>query len=673
MTSDLSLTLYEMPDIEEGVVRLDSTDMKILGVIAGETVLVEGSRRVYLTVQTTGVADRNQRLAQVSALTASNIGFFSGQKVRLIAERLKMPVAELVTLQADDDLDQLHLMARKKQIGGFWNKRVVQVEDELSLPTLDRRPICIKVAATQPQCPVQIGHATEFVVATRKASPNAIRIGAVREAYRICQHVANARFTRGLISAARSVFLTGPKGCGKALMVAKLASDNGYEFHRLDAYQMLDRAIGPTGLELGEMLSDLGRRGRTVLLLDHLEALIDAEHKSSAVASAAYNVTSQIHALLDEIPTQPNVLVFGVASGEAAFRFPLQARFDIEIPVDAPNRWGRHEVLLLATEGKLKGEDTDLAAVADITQGMTGGDIVSMVRRAEMLSAEGRICKDDIMTAFRSSSATAASEVHCDIPQTPWEEVAGLDDVKQLMHETLSWSLFHHEQFAVAGVRPPQSVLLSGAHGTGKTSLVRALAGHMPLHFIEVSCPLLLARPVQDGQRYLEECFLKARRKAPCLVFFDDIDVLFDPPKCEVDESSSQPHPLVGQLVAEMDRLISLLGVFVVGATSRPDRLNADILRAGRFDFVIPLPMPDLSGRKKILHVHARKLPLAADIDFDRLASNTHGMSPSEIASMCNRVGLMALRHSINTPEMAGLLPVVTAELFDQALRGRKS
>jgi hypothetical protein len=141
MLSDLLLTLYETKDMDDGVVRLDSSDMKALGVMAGEIVAVEGSRRVYLTVQATGVADRNQRLAQVSALTVSNLGYFSGQKVRLVAERLKMPIAELVTIEADDEMDQLQLLVRKKQIGGFWNKRVVQSEDFLTLPTLDGKPL----------------------------------------------------------------------------------------------------------------------------------------------------------------------------------------------------------------------------------------------------------------------------------------------------------------------------------------------------------------------------------------------------------------------------------------------------------------------------------------------------------------------------------------------------
>ncbi len=673
MSSDLSLTLFESADAEDGVIHLDTSDMRILGVHPGDLVAVDGTRRVYLTAQPSSVADRNQCIAQVSPLPAKNIGFLTGQKVHLQAERARMPVAELVRLHASDDLDRLHLLARRKQTAAFWNKRVVTTDDWLSLPTLDRSPLWAKVCAVQPQGAVQIGHATEIVVESAKTEPSHLRIGGLRDPYRVCHALIESRFKRGGMHAAHSVMLSGPASCGKARLVARLAQDYGLELHVLDAHQLLDKAIAGQAFDLTSFLADMGRRGRCILLLDHLDALRENAGHASSIAAATYAVMGQLCALLDDMPTQPGVMVFGVVSGEYSSKFRIHQRFDVHIPVDAPNRWGRHEVLLLETESKQLCDDVDLSVIADIARGMTAGNLVQMVRRAQILSGDARITNSDMMRVFRSAEAFAAADVHCDVPSSSWDEIAGLEDIKRLMFETLSWTLFQYDKFALAGVRPPQSILLSGGQGTGKTSFVRALAGHMPLPFIEVVCPALVARPLDEALRYIRDCFVMAKRRAPCLIFFDDLDVLFEYDSAPVSEGSPYQSSLVSLLISEMDALHSLLGVVVIAATNRPDRLSAEVLRPGRFDFVMTLPMPDQSARKKVLQLHARKLPLAADVDFDSLAASTQGMSPADIANLCNRVGLMALRHALNSPEMTGFLPVVSGDLFDQVLRGRKS
>lgn len=670
MFSDLSLTLCESPDVEDGVVHLDSADMRQVSVMPGDIVSVEGARRLYLTVVPALVGDRNQRLARVSPLTMKNIGFLTGQKVRVTGERIKPAIAELVTLQADDDIDQLHIMARQRQLGTFWNKRVLSADDMMSVPTLDSFPLHVRVTSTQPQGPVQITHATEFSVAVRKTDSQVIRVGGLRDLYKIGETLLHARFTKGLLASAHSVLLKGPAGCGKSLLIKRLAHDFRLELYVLDVQQMIDKAVSHGNFDIGHLLSELARRGRTILLIDHLEALTLLPTLSSHLATAAHTVMMQISALLDEIPTQPNVMAFAIRSGMSDDGFLLGEKFDLTLPVDAPNRWGREEVLLLATEGMNLGPDVTLSEYAAAAVGMTARDLTQAVRAAYYLSGGASVGNETFTNVFRSARPSALTEVICDVPCSTWDEVAGLDDIKQLLHETMSWSLYQFDKFAVSGVKPPRSILISGGPGTGKTSLIRGLASSIPMHFIELSCPLLIARHHKDSCQFLRESFMLARRKAPCLLFLDDIDVLF---AASNDEAETIDSFIVSQLVAELDSLATMSGVVAIAATNRPDRLTPEMLKAGRFDYAVTFPMPDLLARKKVLQIHARKLPLSADIDFDRLAANTQGMSPSEISNLCNRVGLMAIRMSLNTSDGVPTLPVVTAELFDQALRGRKS
>jgi len=672
MVSDLSLTLYEAPETEDGVVRIDPSDMHVLGVVAGDVIAIEGARKTYVRVQPAFMEDRNQRLARVSLLTARNIGFLSGQVVKLLPERLKPPVAELVMIEAGDDLDRLHIQARQKQLGHFWRERNVLSDDTLQVPTLDRHALEVKVVSTQPAGPVHIGPGTTFTVATKKNEGDFTKIGGLRDNFRSCQILVEGHFKKRMEGSAQSVLLYGPAGCGKALLVSRIAKEQGIALRVYDAHNLLDQWLAHGSSELVVSLSELARKGQAIILLDHLDALEIQEGMPSALAIAARSVTAQICAMLEEVPTQPNIMVFGVSAVHLGQRFLSNRRFDLQIPVDAPNRWGRHEILLLETSGLPLAQDADLAALAMMADGATGRDLKGLVTTARLMANGPKIGERDLFAAFRMMVPSAASEVRCDIPTTLWDEVVGLDDIKQMLRDTLSWSLQLYDKFAAAGVRPPRSVLLSGGQGTGKTSLVRSLAGFMPVNFIEIDCPILSARTYDSAAAFLRDSFALARRRAPCLVFFDEIDVLFEAEEGETD-TVPRHHSIVSQLMAELDGLASLPGVVVIAATNRPDRLTADMLRPGRFDFAVTLPLPDAIARKKILQIHAHKLPLASDIDFDRLASVTQGMSPAEIANLCNRVGMMALRNSLSGPESGVIPPVVNGELFEQALRGRKS
>jgi transitional endoplasmic reticulum ATPase len=673
MVSEISLTLTESKEVEDGVVRLDPLDMRLLNLQPGDTVALVGQRTTYARARAAFMEDRNQRLASVGPLLRANLGLAAGEKVRIPEERTRPEIADTITLEVEDDLDSLHLRARLRELSVLWHGRCVSAQDLLVLPGLERHPLRVRVAETKPAHVVQIGSGTSFVVNALRAVSSLPPLGGLRDLYRTCSELARARLKENHPSAAHAVLLTGPTGCGKARLVSRLTEELGLFSVVLDAHQLIDRAVVSGTAELDVSLTALAKRGPTIIVLDHLDAIKDGGADGApAIVAAQRSILAQLCALLDELRLHPGVMVFAVASDDIAPRFYDHGRFDLVLPVEAPNRFGRHEILALATQGVPLADGLDLARIAAMTPGTTARDLLQLVASASLLSVDVKAGEGDFVSAYRAINPSAASEVRCDIPTTSWEDVAGLDDIKQLMRETLSWSLRHHEKFAISGVRPPRSILLSGGQGTGKTSLVRALAGFTPLNFIEVACPLLAARSIPDAVSFIRESFALARRKAPCLVFFDDIDVLFEIAGPTVADAPHL-HPIVAQLLAELDEINLIFGVVVVAATNRPDRLTTEVLRPGRFDFAVTLPMPDVGARKKVFEIHAHKLPLADDVDFDRLAAITQGMSPAEIANLCSRVGLMALRQSLNSGDGAALPPVVNADLFEQSLRGRKT
>jgi transitional endoplasmic reticulum ATPase len=589
--------------------------------------------------------------------------------VQFQQRRVMLQKAERVSLKADNDLDYLHLSVRKGQFGSLWKGDVLSEGDRKDIPSLDRYPLLAKIAQTQPSGAVSVSRATEFAVIAPESENNPLLpLGGMRDLYMTCRMLAGARFKKGgQRKCAGSVLLSGPAGCGKASLVKRLAQDIGAKLHIFEAHQLLDQLMSGGHADVSLSLSDLARGGSLIILFDHVEVL-----SGSTLPQEAHKVLAQITSILGEVALYPDVLVFTVCAGMPDPRLMAGRLFDSHFNVDLPNRWGRHEVLLLAMRDKRADADVDLAALAELANGLSARELVGIVEEASLLAGEEPLTQRALMAALRSLTMSLPDVVRSDIPAVFWDDIVGVDDAKQQLHETLLLALSQHERFTVAGIRPPCSILLSGGQGTGKSSLVRALASYVPLNLVEVNCRQLVVRE-EDGsaKQYVNDIFALARRKAPCIVFLDDIEALFDGEM--KPEGAYQNQPLVELLMMEVDSVAALSGIVVVAATSRPDRLTNDVLRVGRFDFSLMLSLPEARARREILQGAVKKMPMAADIDFDRLASMTHGFSPADLANLCNRVGLLAFSRSYSNGGCGVIPPVIDAELFEQALRGRKS
>lgn len=662
MSSEISLSVREAKDLFGLSIRIDQTDMRLLKILPGDAVAVTGNKTCYATAMPSLMEDRNQGIVRISALVRRNAGAVEAGTLKISALENKPEIAESITLEITNDIDYLSVSAKTSLLATAWSGRVVIANNTMPVPTLDLNSLEARIVDTVPSGAVKISNFTSFIINRPANGFSAIGLAGLRDPYLTCCTIAEKRLHDDLASCARSVLLIGPAGCGKAQMVKRLAEDMKANLRIIDAHELLDRHASLGNTDLENLFSDITRLAPVILLFNNLEALNNHPEQ--------HNVTSQICSLLDDLHTHKKVLLFGACSGEVVPRLVADKRFDLIMPIDAPDRFARQEMLVLATRDMPIDETVNLQQLAEFTKGYTAADLRRLATAANVCGRKPLICQNDFTDALRTIQPSALTEVYSDIPNVSWNDVGGLEDVKALLQETLSWSLQFKSQFTEANVQPPRSILISGSQGAGKTLITRAAAGTIPLHYIEIPCPSLATKDRKEANEIIHNSFALAKRKSPCIIFFDDIEALFR--KTTSIEEPHTPNPVVFQLLSEIDSLPHMAGVFVIAATSRPDFLTNDMMRPGRFDYAIMIPQPDATARKKILQIHTNKLPLAADVDFDKLSDMMQGMSASDITTLCNRVGLLALRQSFNI-EGGTLPPVVNLALFEQVLRGKKT
>tara|TARA_B100000029_G_C17565542_1_gene954913 strand:- start:1186 stop:2334 length:1149 start_codon:yes stop_codon:yes gene_type:complete len=337
-------------------------------------------------------------------------------------------------------------------------------------------------------------------------------------------------------------------------------------------------------------------------------------------------------------------------------------------------------------------EDIELDQYADKTHGFVGSDLESLAREAAMnalrrvrpeldLEAEEipaevlenlQIKNEDLRNALVGIEPSALREVFVEVPDILWEDIGGLDSTKQRLREAVQWPLKYPEVFDTLGLDSASGILLYGPPGTGKTLLAKAVANESEANFISIKGPELLNKYVGESEKGVREIFAKARQNAPVVIFFDEIDSIATQRGKNTGDSGVSER-VVSQLLTEMNGLEELENVVVIATTNRPDLIDSALLRPGRFDFQVHIPMPDESARRTIFEIHTAEKPMADDIDLGQLASKTEGYNGADIAAICREAASEAGREYINSvniediPESVGNIRI-TQEYFDKAL-----
>jgi len=423
---------------------------------------------------------------------------------------------------------------------------------------------------------------------------------------------------------------------------------------------------GESEAHLRKIFEEASRKGPSIVFLDEIDAI--APKREKVVGDVEKRIVAQLLALMDGLNRRQNVIVIAATNIpntlDPALRRP--GRFDREIAIPIPDRNDRLEILEIHSLGMPLAQDVEMAHLAEITHGFVGADLEALCREAAMIClrrimpdidfaltripyeqlAKLEVHMDDFLAAMREVEPSAIREVFIEVPDVRWDDVGGLDGIKDRLVEAVEWPLTFPHLFEGAGIRPPKGILLSGAPGCGKTLLAKAVATESRVNFISVKGPALLSKYVGESESAMREVFRKARQAAPCIVFFDEIDALV-PARSAGSSDSHVAERVLSQFLAELDGIEELEGVLVLGATNRPDMLDAAALRPGRFDEMVEILMPDEKDRKAIFDIHLRNKPLAQGISIADLAAKTEGFNGADIAGVCHKAALGALRRVV--------------------------
>lgn len=657
---------------------MDPADMSRIGAGVGDIVEITGKRATAARAMPAYPEERGRSLIQIDGITRENAQAGLGEKVRveavshqLAASLLLSPIGPSVSSYKDRDLRYVaRLLEGLPMVSG----------DRVRATLFGSRAQDFQVTETSPKGIVLVNPATSVRIkgASAQASKG-VRIsyedvgGLRKEVQKVREMIELPLrypevFERLGIDAPKGVLMYGPPGCGKTLIARAVANETDAYFVHINGPEVIHKFYGESEAHLRGIFDQARQNAPAIVFLDEIDAI--APKRVEVTGEVEKRVVAQLLALMDGLQARGQVIVIGATnipnSLDPALRRP--GRFDREIAISIPDRPGRFEILQIHTRGMPLASGVELEKLAEITHGFVGADLEALCREAAMVALrrllpkiefenqyipydtllELEVTMEDFRDALKEIEPSAIREVFTEVPNVRWEEVGGLEEVKQLLRETVEWPLSHRELFEHVKMRPPKGILLYGSPGAGKTLLAKALATEAGVNFISVNGPALMSKYVGESEKAVREVFRKARQASPCIVFFDELDSLA-PRRGSSGGDSHATERVVGQLLAEMDGIEGLKGVVVLGATNRPDIIDPGLLRPGRLDLQVELAMPDEAARHRIFQIHTRDKPLADDTDLGSLAKATEGFSGADIELVCHRASMLAVREFLSS------------------------
>ena len=704
-------------DVNKGIVRIDSSFMRDIDVNPGDVIEIGGERKTVGIVDRSYPGDIGLDIIRMDGLMRRNAKTGLGETVKVAKAEVKeatkvtiAPARKGIVVKAAPNTFKRGLLGRAIvkgdiiSLGGATRRRTTMAENPFFsdiFPQGDEQfssffaDLKFIVVSTDTKEAAIITEKTEVIL-----NPEAVEvkedefpevtyedIGGLDEELEKVREMVELPlkhpevFERLGIEPPKGVLMHGPPGTGKTLLAKAVANETNAHFLLINGPEIMSKFYGESEANLRKKFEEAEKNAPSIIFIDEIDAI--ATKREEAHGEVEKRVVAQLLALMDGLQNRGKVVVIAASNIPHALDPALRrpGRFDRELEISVPGKDARHEIMKIHTRNMPLGKDVKLKNVAQITHGFVGADLSALSKEAAMIVLR-RVFPDlqskdesepipqnvleklvvhqkDFIDALRVVRPSAMREVFVEVPNTKWDKVGGLEDVRQELAEAVEWPLKNAEAFTRLGIRPPKGVLLYGPPGTGKTLLAKAVATETQANFIAIKGPELLSKWVGESEKAVREIFKKARQTAPTIVFFDEIDSLA--PRRDAEQDSKTTERVVNQLLTEMDGLEDMHGVVVVAATNRPDMVDSALLRPGRFDRLILTSVPDKKSREKIFEVHMKNMPLK-EVKISELAESSEGYVGADIEAVCREAAILALRKNMKAK-------VVTKENFDEALK----
>jgi transitional endoplasmic reticulum ATPase len=703
-TVTLRVAEARVEDIGHAIARLASTDLVRIGARPGDVLKITGRTVAVVRAELNANADHadpnadHAKPAEPARAARSDLAVGVIQIDGTVRSNCGAGLQELVSVVRTD-----HAQAVSVRLSGLWvgpapaviaPERVL--EDLVGVPVMTgcvvrvptfAKAVNFQVVRTIPAGPVVIGPRTDIRVV--EGEPTLVRAPAVsyediggleREVGRVREIVElplkhSRIFERLGILPPKGVLLYGPPGTGKTLLARAVAAESRVHFIHLNGPEIMRKFYGESEAKLREVFEEAARRAPAILFIDEIDAV--APKRAEVTGEVEKRVVAQLLSLMDGFVSRGQVIVIGATNIpevlDPALRRP--GRFDREIEIGVPNTQARLQILKIHTRAMPLGPDVSLDEIAEHSHGFVGADLEALCQEVGMIAlrrflstaavvlpgattamtpaferdgvgsadlAALQVTRDDFVAGLKEVEPSATREFFIEKSSATFASLGGLNDVKRLLDAVVEHSHMRDDIYERVGLAPPRGILFVGPSGTGKTAMARALSGEKQIPLIAIDGPQLYSKWLGESEKALREVFKKARRAAPCILFFDTVDAVA--PKFGADQFGTDVYQrILSQLLREIDNLRDVKGVILLAATNRSERVEPALLRSGRFDYIVPFVKPDADDRAAIMRLCCRQVPVAPDVDMAELAARMDGLTGADVESLCKKATLLAI------------------------------
>jgi len=664
----LSLKVLEAytRDVGRGVARIDYDSMDTLNASTGDVIEIKGKRRTVAKCLPLYPSDEGKGIIRIDGLGRNNSGIAIGDTIAV--RKIKAAAAEKIVvapLEAIPPIDERYLADALESVPLIKG-------DNVMVPYFGGRLTFQVIGVTPAADAVLVTQKTVFHIAEKGETLRGVPQVTYEDIGGLTDEIKKVRemielplrhpeiFEKLGIEAPKGVLLFGPPGTGKTLLAKAVANESNAHFISISGPEIMSKFYGESEARLREIFKEAKEKSPSIIFIDEIDSI--APKREEVTGEVERRVVSQMLSLMDGLESRGKVIVISATNRPNAIDPALRrpGRFDREIEIKVPDKKGRKDIIMIHTRNMPLTDDVDLTRISAVSHGYVGADLEYLCKEAAMkclrrllpeLNMEDAklppetldklvVNKDDFSKALIEVTPSGMREVFIENPEVQWDDIGGLLDVKRELQEAVEWPMKYPKLYEELGHKMPRGILLHGPSGTGKTLLAKAVATESEANFISVRGPELLSKWVGESERGIREIFRRARQASPSVIFFDEIDSIA--PVRGAGGETAVTERVISQLLTELDGMENMHNVVVLAATNRADMIDTALLRPGRFDKIVQVPMPDKDSRKSILEIKAKDIPTVTDpkdpdyVNLEKIAENTDGMSGADVAAISN-------------------------------------